>query len=115
MLGWGRQNLLLLASVNHDGNEWTWSTADDATPHRHASCPRSPTDSHSKALAEKPGGAGSESPKQDNMLTCSIRLSGNVWRKTTPTATKPMIDAAAAGKLSITRWATRRTCLIGPT
>ena len=81
------------ASVIHDGTS-DLVDADDTTPIVTLPAQKS-IYSHSKAVAEK---VVLEANRQTgNMLTCSIRLSG-MFGEDDPTSTKPMIDAAAAGK-----------------
>ena len=81
------------ASVVHDGTS-DLINADDSTPVVLLPAQRS-TYSHSKAVAEK---AVLDANRQaGNMLTCCIRLSG-MFGENDPSSTKPMVDAAAAGK-----------------
>ena len=81
------------ASVVHDGTSDLVMATDDI-PIVVLPAQRS-LYSHSKALGEK---AVLEANRQaGDMLTCSIRLSG-MFGEDDPSATKPMIDAAASGK-----------------
>ena len=81
------------ASVIHDGTS-DLINADDATPIVLLPAQRS-VYSHSKAVAERL--VLEANRKAGTMLTCSVRLSG-MFGEDDPTSTKPMVDAAAAGK-----------------